>query len=154
MAKTDIQWATHVWNCVRGCSRVSAGCGDATGGGCYAERQAHRFSGTGLPYEGLTRLTKDGPRWIGEVRFIPEKLADPLHWRKPARIFVNSMSDLFHDGISVTQIAQIFAVMAACPQHTFMVLTKRPKRMHELLCDEEFEHLAYDEGEELAARMH
>jgi protein gp37 len=85
---------------------------------------AARFSGPGQPYEGTIR---DG-RWSGLIRLVPEKLNEPLHWRRPRRIFVNSMSDLFHDGVPFEFIAAVFGVMAACPQHTFQVLTKRPAR--------------------------
>lgn len=134
MAKTDIEWADDVWNPVRGCSRVSEGCRH-----CYAERTATRFSGNGQPYEGLVRMrTRAGGKphavgWNGEVRFVVERLADPLKWRKPRRIFVNSMSDLFHESLTNEQIAAVFGVMAACPQHTFQILTKRAKRMREWL---------------------
>jgi len=123
VADSAIQWCDKVWNPVRGCRRVSPGCEH-----CYAERQAHRFSGAGQPYEGLTKLTKRGPVWTGEARFVPEMLAAPLSWKKPARIFVNSMSDLFHEDVTNEQIAAVFGVMWACPQHTFQVLTKRPER--------------------------
>jgi len=93
-------------------------------------KQAHRFSGPGKPYEGLTKLVKGkGPQWTGEVRCIPEMLEKPLRWRKPRRIFVNSMSDLFHPEVPFDFVDSVFAVMAACPQHTFLVLTKRPERM-------------------------
>jgi protein gp37 len=131
MGATSIQWTDKVWNVARGCSRVSPGCGDATGGGCYAMRQAHRFSGKGGPYEGLTTLRKGGVDWTGVARFVPEMLDAPLRWRKPCRIFVNSMSDLFHHSITNEQIAAVFGVMAACPQHTFQVLTKRAERLPE-----------------------
>lgn len=126
---TDIQWTDEVWNCVRGCSRVSSGCGDSTGGGCYAERQAFRFSGPVMPYEGLVKMTPKGPRWTGKVVLVEDKLQDPLRWKKPRRIFVNSMSDLFHEALSDEQIDRVFAVMCLAKQHTFQVLTKRPKRM-------------------------
>lgn len=133
MGETSIEWTRgddgalgKTWNPVRGCARVSAGCQS-----CYAERQAHRFSGTGQPYEGLTVLGKHGPRWSGRARFVPEMLDAPLRWRKPRRVFVNSMSDLFHEDITDEQIAAVFGVMAACPRHTFQVLTKRPERMVE-----------------------
>src|SRR6185503_8392933 len=108
---TGIQWTDEVWNCVRGCSRVSSGCGDTTGGGCYAERQAYRFSGPGGPYEGLVRMTTNGPRWTGEVRLIEEHLEDPLRWKRPRRIFVNSMSDLFHEDVPDEWIVDIFRIM-------------------------------------------
>jgi protein gp37 len=143
MADSEIEWTDFVWNPTRGCSRVSPGCGGAAGqGGCYAERQAYRFAGPGGPYEGLVRLGKQGPRWTGVMRLILEKLSEPLRWHKPRRIFVNSMSDLFHEGLTNEEIAAVFGVMAACPQHTFQVLTKRAKRMREW-----FEWVASFEGE-------
>jgi protein gp37 len=94
-------------------------------------RQAHRFSGKGQPYEGLTTIRKGKVDWTGVARFVPEQLGAPLKWRKPQRIFVNSMSDLFHPSLSNEDIAAVFGVMAACPQHTFQVLTKQPKRAAE-----------------------
>ena len=126
---TGIEWTEATWNPVRGCSRVSPGCVN-----CYAEKIGARFSGPGKPYEGLARWHTDSegqrhPRWTGALRFVPEALSDPLSWRKPRRIFVNSMSDLFHEKVSDGQIAAVFATMAACPQHTFQVLTKRADRM-------------------------
>lgn len=121
---TSIEWCDRTWNPTRGCARVSSGCEH-----CFAERQAHRFSADGQPYEGLTVLGKHGPRWTGRARFVPEMLDAPLRWKKPQRVFVNSMSDLFHEHITNEQIAAVFGVMAAAPQHTFQVLTKRPQRM-------------------------
>jgi protein gp37 len=127
--KTSIEWTDRTWNPVRGCSRVSEGCRH-----CYAERQAARFSGPGRPFDGFVRIqTGIGPQWTGKVELVEEHLADPLHWRKPQRIFVNSMSDLFHENLSYQAIDQVFAVMALCPQHTFQVLTKRPQRMLDYL---------------------
>ncbi len=126
MAETSIEWTDAVWNPVRGCARVSPGCEH-----CYAERQAHRFSGAGQPYEGLTVLGKHGPRWSGRARFVPEMLDAPLRWKRPRRVFVVSMGDPFHADLTNEQIAAVFGVMAACPQHTFQVLTKRPERMAE-----------------------
>jgi len=130
-AKSTIEWTDATWNPVRGCSRVSEGCRN-----CYAERVAARFAGPGQPYEGLVRRpsTANGqtePRWNGEVRFVPGRLADPLRWKKPRRVFVNSMSDLFHERLSDQEIAAVFAVMAAADHHTFQVLTKRPERMRQ-----------------------
>lgn len=120
--RTGISWCTSTWNPIRGCSRVSRGCEH-----CYAENFAHRFSGPGLPYEGLTR----NGRWTGEVLLVDEKLDQPLRWRQPRTIFANSMSDLFHEHVLDEWIGQIFAVMALSPQHRFIVLTKRPERMRE-----------------------
>lgn len=131
MTTTSIEWTRgddgamgETWNPIRGCSILTEGCRN-----CYAMKQAHRFSGKGAPYEGLTVLGKHGPRWTGEARFVREMLELPLKWRKPRRVFTNSMADLFHVDITNEQIATVFAVMAACPQHTFMVLTKRADRM-------------------------
>jgi protein gp37 len=123
---TGISWTDQTWNPIRGCSRVSEGCRN-----CYAERVAARFAGPGQPFEGLARMGEAGPRWTGTVRLVDEHLADPLRWRRPRRVFVNSVSDLFHDGMTNEQIAAVFGVMAAAPQHTFQVLTKRPARMME-----------------------
>ncbi len=126
---SKIEWCDASWNCVRGCSRVSLGCTS-----CYAERVAARFSGAGLPYEGLARRTASGEaRWTGEVRLVPERLEDPLRWKRPRRIFVNSMSDLFHEKLSDADIDRVFAVMLLAPHHTFQVLTKRAGRMREYM---------------------
>jgi protein gp37 len=126
--KDGIAWTDRTWSPVRGCSRVSAGCDN-----CYAMRQAHRFNTPSerSPYHGLTTIRRGKVDWAGVARFIPEQLGAPLRWRKPARVFVNSMSDLFHPSLSNEEIAAVFGVMAACPQHTFQVLTKQPKRAAE-----------------------
>lgn len=134
--KSKIEWTDATWNPIRGCSRVSEGCRN-----CYAERIAARFSGPGQPYEGLAKRVDEydqktsqlvyigQPRWTGDVRLIEDALDAPLHWKKPRRVFVNSMSDLFHEKVLWQWINRIFAVMAACPQHTFQILTKRAKQM-------------------------
>jgi protein gp37 len=122
--RTEIAWTDATWNPVRGCAPVSEGCRN-----CYAARMAHRFSGPGKPYEGLTRLTDHGPKWTGKVRLVPEVLGQPLRWRKPRRIFVNSMADLFHEEVPDEFIDRVSAVAAFCKQHTFLVLTKRSGRM-------------------------
>ena len=124
MGDSSIEWTDKTWNPTRGCRRISPGCER-----CYAETMAARFCGAGQPFDGLLQLGKQGPRWNGEGRFVPDKLDEPLHWRKPARVFVNSMSDLFFEEFSDEQIASVFGVMAACPHHTFQVLTKRPERV-------------------------
>lgn len=146
MQHSEIEWCDATWNPTRGCSRVSEGCRN-----CYAERVAARFSGPGQPYEGLVSVVKrrqfqvdsatmeptgkfrtvEQARWNGTLKFVGNHLADPIKWRKPKRIFVNSMSDLFHAAVSDEHIAAVFGVMAACPQHTFIILTKRSKRMRE-----------------------
>lgn len=127
-AETSIEWTDVTWNPVRGCSLVSAGCTN-----CYAMKVAHRFSGPGKPYEGLTELGPNGPRWSRKIRLVPEALDEPLAWREPRRVFVNSMSDLFHEDIPEEFIAAVFGVMAARPKHTFQVLTKRPERMRDVV---------------------
>jgi len=127
---TSIQWTDISWNPVRGCSRVSAGCEH-----CYAERQAARFSGPGNYAHGFVKRGPRGPRWTGRVELVPEKLREPLSWRRPRRVFVNSMSDLFHEALPDEAIDRVFAVMALAPQHTFQVLTKRPERMRAYFAD-------------------
>lgn len=137
MADTNIEWLRgddgrqgKTWNPTDGCDEVSPGCSR-----CYAKLLAARFCGEGQPYAGLVQIVKGKAgrvvNWTGVVRFSPKKLALPLKWRKPQRVFVNSMSDLFHDGCTDQQIAAVFGVMAACSQHMFVVLTKRPRRMRE-----------------------
>lgn len=123
-AISKIQWTDRTWNPVRGCSIVSSGCVN-----CYAMKQAHRFSGSGRAYEGLTKQTKAGPQWTGKIRTVESALLEPLSWRKPQRVFVNSMSDLFHDGVPDEFIERVFSVMALAERHTFQILTKRPSRM-------------------------
>ncbi len=128
MGDTKISWTDKVWNPTRGCSLVSPGCHQ-----CYAMTFAHRFSGPGQRYEGLTRLRphKQGPVWTGRVNLVYDMLEVPRAWKKPQRVFVNSMSDLFHEELSFEEIGAVFGVMAGSPQHTFQVLTKRPQRMVE-----------------------
>jgi protein gp37 len=153
-AKTGIEWTDATWNPIRGCSPVSPGCKN-----CYASKVAMRFSGPGQPYEGLVRINAAGERtdeWNGVVLPVERHLLDPLRWKpilricgfcyggcgeddrdggsckcenRPRRIFVNSMSDLFHENLPDEEIDRVFAVMALRPEHTFQVLTKRPERM-------------------------
>lgn len=120
-ATTTIEWTDKTWNPLRGCSRVSPGCVN-----CYAESIAYRFSGRGGAYEGLVHLTG---AWNGKIRLVDEALVEPLTWRRPAKVFVNSMSDLFHENTPDEFIAAVFGIMAAAPHHTFQVLTKRAERM-------------------------
>lgn len=120
-----ITWTEETWNPIRGCSKVSTGCAN-----CYAEAMAARFCGEGMPYAGLVT---PGGQWNGKVRFVCGHLEDPLRWRRPRRVFVNSMSDLFHEDLPFDQIDRIFGVMAAAYQHTFQVLTKRAGRMAKYL---------------------
>jgi protein gp37 len=176
MGKTSIEWTDVTWNPLRGCNRVSPGCQN-----CYAETIAARFSGEGQPFAGYAEWrTKSGHliakgdetlwtpreregRWTGAVSLIEDKLEEPLRWRKAQRVFVNSMSDLFHKGLRDEDRDRIFAVMAMCglgdrhlcrrrdcdhegfdceqggsspmpmPIQTFQVLTKRAEEMHDYL---------------------
>lgn len=122
-AKTGIEWTDATWNPVTGCTEVSPGCDH-----CYAKNFAERFRGTPGHYfeHGF------------DVQLRPDKLDLPLRWRKPKRIFVNSMSDLFHDAVPDEYIVRVFAVMKKASQHTFQVLTKRHARMRALLSSEDF----------------
>ncbi len=123
MTETKIEWADRVWNPVTGCTKVSEGCRN-----CYADRLARRLAGRcGYP--------KDAPF---RVTLHPEKLDDPLRWKKPARVFVNSMSDLFHKDVPFEFIDRVFAVMAEAHRHTFIVLTKRPERMLEYMSGDRY----------------
>lgn len=125
MSPTAIEWTDETWNPIRGCSRKSEGCRH-----CYAERIAARFSKPGQPYHGLAVMRSNGtPQWTGEVRPVPEHMEDPFKWRTPRRVFVNSMSDLFHENLPDDAIDETFAVMALNRRHTYQVLTKRADRM-------------------------
>lgn len=139
--KSKIEWTDATWNPIRGCSKVSEGCRN-----CYAERVAARFAGEGMPYEGLAEMTQHGPRWTGAIRLVPEVLDKPLRWKKTRRIFVNSMSDLFHPDVPLDFLDRIFAVMSLASHHTFMILTKRPERMREYItyrAAKNFSHLKH-----------
>lgn len=129
-ASSAIAWTDASWNVVVGCSRVSAGCD-----GCYAARDAAGRLRSHPVYAGLSVRPADGglARFTGEVRFIEDRLGVPLRWRRSRMVFVNSMSDLFHPGVSDGQIARVFAVMAVAGWHTYQVLTKRPARARALL---------------------
>jgi protein gp37 len=126
--RTGIEWTDATWNPVRGCSRVSEGCRN-----CYAEGVAARFSGPGQPFEGFADRARTGSKWTGKVALVPKALRLPLSWRTPKRIFVNSMSDLFHESLSDDAIDEVFSVMGQCDDrglgHVFQVLTKRHERM-------------------------
>jgi protein gp37 len=127
--KTAIEWTDATWNPVRGCSRISPGCGGpGHAGGCYAEGVAARFSGPGQAFHGFADRDRAGSKWTGKVELIPEMLDLPMRWRRPRRIFVNSMSDLFHEALSFGEVMRVFNVMWQAPQHTFQVLTKRAER--------------------------
>lgn len=138
---TSIEWVKNAdgsqgltWNPIRGCTRVSPGCGGpGPHGGCYAEGIAARFSGPSQPYEGIAEMRGGKPRWTGKLAFVESALLLPLRRKKPTTWFVNSMSDLFHESVPDAWIDRVFAVMALAPQHTFQVLTKRSARMRDYL---------------------
>lgn len=129
MTATTIEWADRVWNPVTGCTKVSQGCKH-----CYAETIANRFFARQYPAIEDERDFGRGkepylrPRVFTDVATHADRLDAPLRWRKPSRIFVNSMSDLFHEDVPDEFIAAVFGIMASCPQHTFLILTKRPER--------------------------
>jgi protein gp37 len=133
MSASKIEWTDRSdWNPVRGCTRVSPGCGGpGDNGGCYAEAMAARFSLPGMWGHGFAEMRDGKPRWTGKVEFQEDRLTLPLRWRKPAKIFVSSTSDIFHESLVDEAIHKVFAVMALCPQHTFQVLTKRAVRMRD-----------------------
>jgi protein gp37 len=115
---SDIEWTDATWNPVRGCTKISSGCAH-----CYAETFAERFRGVpGHPYEqGF------------DLRLVPEKLTQPLFWRRPKMIFVNSMSDLFHESVPDDYILRVVRVMQLASWHTYQILTKRSERLRDLL---------------------
>jgi protein gp37 len=130
MTATKIEWTDATWNPVVGCSIVSPGCTN-----CYAMKMAariERMNPAAAHYRGLTEPSKAGAVWTGKVATAPdETLLAPLAWKKPRRVFVNSMSDLFHEAVPDEVIDRVFAVMALTPRHTYQVLTKRAGRMRE-----------------------
>ena len=135
---SKIEWTEATWNPILGCTKVSPGCDH-----CYAITQATIRSGSPHPkvaeaFAGLTTRTEDGPDWTGRVNLLPDRLMQPVKWRKPRRIFVNSLADLFHDDVPAEYIAQVFAVMAWAGWHTFQLLTKRHGRLRSLMNDPAF----------------
>jgi len=129
MAQTRIEWTDTTWNPVAGCKIMSAGCKN-----CYAMQMARRLESMGVEkYAGLTRKSGNRTIWIDRVRMDEGALDIPLTWKKPRNVFVNSMSDLFHDQVTDDFILKVWAVMAATPQHNYQILTKRPDRMVELV---------------------
>lgn len=116
--RSAIEWTDATWNPVTGCSKVSPGCAN-----CYAETLSLRFGWTPGPWTPANAAEN--------VKLRPERLSQPLAWRRPRMVFVNSMSDLFHELVDFEYVDRVFAVMAAAPKHTFQILTKRPERMRE-----------------------
>lgn len=143
MAESKIEWTDRSdWNPIRGCTRVSPGCGGpGPHGGCYAEAMAARFSDPGQWGHGYAERTPAGGRWTGKVELQWDRVELPLSWRKPATIFASSTSDFFHKALIQHDVAHLFGVMIAAHHlrgHTLQVLTKRADRMREWLNDPEF----------------
>ena len=135
---SEIEWTDVTWNPVAGCSIASAGCTN-----CYAMRMAARLQAMGHEkYLGTTRKSGERYIWTGRVNIDELSLSAPLEWRKPKRIFVNSMSDLFHPEVPDVFIQRVWEVMAECTQHHFQILTKRPDRMAELFASRKIAILA------------
>lgn len=133
MGKSSIEWTEETWNPTRGCSRVSPGCEH-----CYAEVMAARFSDEGYWGHGFAVRGDHGGRWTRRLALVTDeafpghgKLELPLRWQTPRVVFVNSTSDLFHEDLTNEEIAAVFGIMLACPDHTFQILTKRAKRLRE-----------------------
>jgi protein gp37 len=134
MAETSIEWTDATWNPVAGCTIISAGCTN-----CYAMRMASRLDAMGIEkYHGLTRKSGNRFVWTGRVTLDEAALAVPLRWRRPRKIFVNSMSDLFQESIPVGFIRKIWDVMQQTPHHIYQILTKRPDLMQAVLSGQGF----------------
>lgn len=129
MAETEIEWTDSTWNPVAGCSIISEGCKN-----CYAMEMSKRLESMRVEkYVGLTRQTGKRVVWNGVVREDEKSLTTPYSWKKPRKIFVNSMSDLFHDDVSDEFILRVWNVMRETPRHSYQILTKRPGRMRDII---------------------
>lgn len=136
---SEIEWTDVTWNPVAGCNIASAGCTN-----CYAMRMAARLQAMGHDkYHGTTRKSGGRTVWTGRVNIDPTSLNDPVRWKRGKRIFVNSMSDLFHEAVPTSFIQMVWATMAQCPQHQFQVLTKRPERMAAMFLAKELPVLSH-----------
>ena len=122
---SSIEWTEATWNPVVGCTIISPGCTN-----CYAMRMARRLEAMGQPkYAGTTRISGGHPKWNGTIRLDEKSLALPAKWKRGRMIFVNSMSDLFHENVPLDFIHRVFETMASTPQHTYQILTKRADRL-------------------------
>lgn len=134
MADTSIEWTDATWNPVAGCTVLTAGCTN-----CYAMRMAARLDAMGLKkYRGLTRRSGKRAVWTGKIRLDEKSLAVPASWSKPRKVFVNSMSDLFHPDVPKSFIRKVWRVMEETPRHIYQILTKRPEVMAGILADNDF----------------
>lgn len=130
---TTIEWADKTWSPIIGCDRVSPGCDNCYAIGTARIREGNPHPKVAAAFAGTTERNEDGLDWTGKVNLLHDRLDQPLHWKKPRKIFVNSLSDLFHDAVPDEFIAQVFARMWWSPQHTFQVLTKRHGRMRSIM---------------------
>lgn len=129
MSDTQIEWTDSTWNPVAGCKVMSAGCTN-----CYAMNMARRLEAMGVDkYKGLTRKSGKRTVWNNTIREDEKSLDIPRRWRKPRKVFVNSMSDMFHDKVSEEFIVRVWDVMRKTPRHSYQILTKRPDRMADIL---------------------
>lgn len=138
MADTSIEWTDATWNPVAGCTVLTAGCTN-----CYAMRMAARLEAMGVEkYAGLTRKSGGRAKWTGKIKLDHVSLEIPTNWKKPRRVFVNSMSDLFHEKVPREFVLRVWKVMEATPHHTYQILTKRPDRMATVLASPGFDVLS------------
>jgi protein gp37 len=139
MAETSIEWTDATWNPVAGCTVLTAGCTN-----CYAMRMAARLEAMGVEkYDGLTRKSGKRAVWTGKIRLDEKSLETPKTWAKPRKVFVNSMSDLFHPDVPADFILRVWQVMRETPRHTYQILTKRPDRMADILSHRRFDILPH-----------
>lgn len=131
MAESSIEWTDATWNPIAGCTIISPGCTN-----CYAMRMAARLDAMGMEkYRGLTRRSGGRFVWTGKIRLDEKSLTAPLSWSKSRLVFVNSMSDLFHEDVPSEFIRRVWDVMELTPRHTYQILTKRPDRMAQIVPD-------------------
>ena len=131
MAETSIEWTDASWNPVAGCTVISPGCTN-----CYAMRMAARLEAMSVEkYSGLTRSSGGRSVWTGKIKLDEKSLDIPRTWSKPRRIFVNSMSDLFHEAVPAEFVTRAWQVMAETPRHTYQILTKRPDHMAKIVAE-------------------
>lgn len=148
MADTSIEWTEKTWNPTTGCDKISPGCQN-----CYALTLAKRLKGMGAAkYQNDGNPVTSGPGFA--LTLHPDTLTEPLRWRDPRTVFVNSMSDLFHARVPRAFLARVFAVMAATPQHTYQILTKRPERAARILGDDGVPLLEAATDEETAQALY
>jgi protein gp37 len=130
MSKTKIQYGDRTWNVLTGCTIKSEGCVN-----CWARKMAKRLRAMGRPE--YQNAVNDAGNWTGKITLVPERLNEPLTWRKPQHVLVEYMGDLFHENVDANYVYKVFDVMKKTPQHTYQTLTKRPSNMEFLLLNQE-----------------